>query len=107
MPMFNPPHPGEFIEEIYLKPFNLSQNEIAEKLDISPSTFHRLIRGQHGVSPEMAVRLSKVLGRSPESWMTMQNHHDLGALDFEDPEFSNLRRLDFSNLEGSPPRVDL
>jgi addiction module HigA family antidote len=103
MPMFNPPHPGEFIEETYLKPFNLSQNEMAAKLGISPSTFHRLIRGQHRVSPEMAIRLSKVLGRSPESWMVMQNYYDLGSLDVEDPEFSNLKRVDFADFSSQYP----
>ena len=98
MTMFNPPHPGEFIQETYLNPFNISQNEMAEKLEIAPSTFNRLIRGLHRVSPEMAIRLSKVLGRSAESWMTMQNLYDLGNLDAEDPEFSSLKRFDFGIL---------
>jgi addiction module HigA family antidote len=98
--MFNPPHPGEFIQQTYLEPFNISQNEAAEKLGIHPSSLNRLIRGLHRVSPEMAIRLSKVLGRSPESWMAMQNLYDLGSLDAEDPQFSGLERFDFGILNG-------
>ncbi len=71
---------------------------MAEKLKISPSTFNRLIRGLHRVSPEMAIRLSKVLGRTPESWMAMQNLYDLGSLDVKDPEFLGLERFDFNIL---------
>jgi addiction module HigA family antidote len=75
--MYSPPHPGEFIKETYLDPFKVSQNEIADKLDVARSTFSRLVRGDSNISPEMAVRLSKVLGRSPESWLSMQAAYDL------------------------------
>jgi addiction module HigA family antidote len=98
MTMYNPPYPGEFIKETYLDPFGVSQNEIAEKLDISPSTFNRLIRGHHRVSPEMAIRLSKVLGRSPESWMAMQNLYDLYLARSDEDQFSNLERFDFLSI---------
>ncbi len=77
MSMHNPPHPGEFIRDIYIKPFNLSYRQVAEKLKVSPSTFNRLINGDSNVTPEMALRLSKTLGRSPESWLAMQDHYDL------------------------------
>ncbi|MCB0084542.1 MAG: HigA family addiction module antidote protein [Caldilineaceae bacterium] len=80
MSMYNPPHPGEFIEEIYLKPFGLSCRFLAEKLNISPSTLNRLIKKQSGVSPEMALRLSKAIGRTPESWLAMQDNYDLWQL---------------------------
>ena len=77
MPLHNPPHPGEFIKEIYLEPYELSIRSLAESLGISPSTLTRLINGQSGISPEMALRLSKALGRSPESWLAMQHNYDL------------------------------
>ena len=77
MSMYNPPHPGEFIEEIYLKPFRLSSRFLAEKLGVAPSTLNRVIKKQSGVSPEMALRLSKAIGRSPESWLAMQDNYDL------------------------------
>ncbi len=77
MNMHNPPHPGEFIDEVYLKPNNLSIRYLAAKLNVSPSIFSRLIKGQSNVSSDMALRLSKTLGRSAESWLIMQNHYNL------------------------------
>ena len=77
MPMHNPPHPGEFIKEIYLEPYELSIRTLAESLGVSPSTLTRVINGQSGISPEMALRLSKAIGRSPESWLAMQHNYDL------------------------------
>lgn len=77
MRMHNPPHPGEFILEVYLRPYNLSVRLVADKLKVSPSTFSRLIKGQSNVSSDMALRLSKTLGRTPESWLIMQNNYNL------------------------------
>ena len=77
MTMHNPPHPGEFIKETYLKPFELSARSVANNLGVSPSTFNRIVKEESAISPEMAYRLSAVLGRSPESWLYMQAQHDL------------------------------
>ena len=77
MAMHNPPHPGEFITMVYLEPNGISGRELSEKLRVSPSTLNRILTGSSSVSPEMALRLSKCLGRSPESWLAMQHHHDL------------------------------
>lgn len=77
MTMHNPPHPGEFIDSVYLKPHGIAGRELALKLDVSPSTLNRILTGKSGVSPEMALRLAKCLGRSPESWLSMQMNYDL------------------------------
>jgi len=77
MAMHTPPHPGEFITATYMEPFGLSCRFLAEKLDVSPSTLNRVLKQQSGISPEMALRLSKALGRSPESWLSMQDAFDL------------------------------
>ena len=77
MAMHNPPHPGEFIHDVYMEPFGYSSRFIAKQLDVAASTFSRLLKGQSAVSPEMALRLSKALGRTPESWLTMQDNYDL------------------------------
>ena len=77
MAMHNPPHPGEFIRDTYIEPFGLSIRSLAENLGVSPSTLTRIINLQSGVSPEMALRLSLALGRSPESWLAMQHNYDL------------------------------
>ena len=77
MAMHNPPHPGEFIQEIYLDPHGISGRELAEKLDVAPSTLSRILKGTSRVTPEMALRLSEALGRTPESWLRLQDAHDL------------------------------
>jgi addiction module HigA family antidote len=77
MTMHNPPHPGEFIDSVYLKPHGIAGRELALKLDVSPSTLNRILTGKSGVSPEMALRLAKCLGKSPESWLSMQMNYDL------------------------------
>ena len=77
MAMYNPPHPGEFIQTTYMEPFDLSCRFLAGQLDVAASTLNRVLKKQSGVSPEMALRLSKSLGRSPESWLSMQDTFDL------------------------------
>jgi addiction module HigA family antidote len=88
--MYDPPHPGEFIREIYLETLELSARSVAAKLKVSPSTFARLLSGKSGVTPEMALRLSKTLGRSAESWLAMQSNYDL---------WQARRRLDLTAVE--------
>ena len=65
----NPPHPGELIKETYIDPLNISLRKVALDLDVASSTFSRLINGETDLSPEMALKLSKAFGRTPESWM--------------------------------------
>ena len=77
MSMHKPPHPGEFITDIYLKPNGFSGRELAEKLGVAPSTLSRVLKGTSRVTPEMALCLSVALGRSPESWLAMQDIYDL------------------------------
>ena len=75
--MHNPPHPGEFIAEVYLQPHGISCRDLAARLDVAPSTLSRILKGQSRVTPEMALRLSKAIGRSAESWLAMQDTHEL------------------------------
>ncbi len=89
-PMFDPPHPGEFIREVYLQPSGLSARSLAGKLGVTPSTLQRLLNASHGVSPEMALRLSIVLGRSAASWLDMQHTYDLWQAN---------KKLDLAGLE--------
>ena len=77
MAMYNPPHPGEFIRKIYITPHNISVRKVAESLGVSPSTLNRVLNCESNISPEMALRLSKALGRSPESWLAMQDQYNL------------------------------
>ena len=90
MAMHNPPHPGEFIRTVYLEPFSISSRFLATKLDVSPSTLNRVIKGASGISLEMALRLSKALGRSPESWLALQDNYDL----WQARQRTNLENVD-------------
>jgi addiction module HigA family antidote len=94
--MHNPPHPGEFIKEVYLVPSGVSIRMLAELLDVVPSTLARVIRGQSGVSAEMALRLSITLGRSAESWLAMQHSYDLWQLR-NSRNLRNVRKLDVTS----------
>jgi antitoxin HigA-1 len=77
MAMHNPPHPGEFISTEYLAPLDVSVRRLASLLDVPPSTLARVVRRERAVNPELALRLSIALGRSPESWLAMQHNFDL------------------------------
>ncbi len=72
-----PMHPGEFIKRVYLNPFNIDSNELARKLQVSSGLISRLLNKKTDISPAMALKLSVVLGRSPESWLIMQDNYDL------------------------------
>lgn len=74
----NPPHVGALIYRTYIAPFeNISANKIAAALGVAPSTFNRLLNGKADLSPEMAIKLSAVLGGSAESWLRLQESYDL------------------------------
>ena len=75
--MFNPPHPGEIIKELCLDPLGLSVTGAAEALGVSRKTLSTILNGRAGISPEMAIRLSKAFGTTPESWMNQQSQYDL------------------------------
>jgi addiction module HigA family antidote len=60
-----------------MEPFGLSCRYLANQLDVAASTLNRILKQHSGISPEMALRLSKTLGRSPESWLAMQHTYDL------------------------------
>ena len=77
MSMKNPPHPGISVRLKCLEPFSLSVTEGAKVLGVSRTTRSRLINGQAGVSPDMAIRLSKAFGATPDIWIKMQAAYDL------------------------------
>ena len=73
----SPMHPGAFIKRVYLEPSGVGSNALARQLKVSNGLISRLINEKTGLSSEMALKLSKVLGRSPESWLLMQDNYDL------------------------------
>ncbi len=77
MKMKNPPHPGRLVKQECLGPLSLSITRGAEILGVTRLTLSNLINGKNGVSPEMAIRLSKAFGSSPEVWLGLQLDYDL------------------------------
>ncbi len=75
--MHNPPHPGEVIRELCIKPLGVTVTEAAKALGVSRKALSELLNGHTGISPEMAVRLSIAFDTTPESWLTQQMQYDL------------------------------
>lgn len=74
MRMHNPAHPGEVLKE-YIDGFSIT--EVAQKLNVTRVALSRIINGKAAVSPEMALKLGKLLKTTPEFWLTMQANYDL------------------------------
>ena len=77
MLMHDPPHPGQVIRELCLDPLGLSVTRAAKALGVSRKALSELLNGRSGISPEMAIRLAKAFGGSPESWLVQQMHYEL------------------------------
>lgn len=77
MRMHTPPHPGEVLREFCLEPLELSVTRAAEALGVSRKTLSAILNGRSGISPAMAIRLSKAFGTSAESWLNQQVQYDL------------------------------
>ncbi len=77
MTMNNPPHPGGIVRRQCLEPLGLSVTRAAQGLGVTRQALSDLVNGHAGVSTEMAVRLSKAFGSSPETWLGMQMAYDL------------------------------
>ena len=92
MLMHNPPHPGEIIRELCLKPLGISVTKAAEGLGVSRKTLSSILNGRAGVSPEMAIRLSIAFDTSPESWLIQQSQYDLWQAE-QNRDSLNVRRL--------------
>ena len=94
----NPPHVGGLIYRTYIEPFDsVSANKVADALGVARSTFSRLITGTSDLSPEMAVKLSAVLGGSAESWLRLQESYDLWKAR-QKIDTQLLHRIDFEAL---------
>src|SRR5271170_1506421 len=77
MPMKNPPHPGRSIRAACLEPLGLSVTDGAKLLGVTRQALNNVINGKSGISPEMAIRLTKAFGSTAETWLQMQLAYDL------------------------------
>ena len=72
-----PTHPGEMLREDFLSDYGLTVSSLAEALGVSRQSINELLRGRRAVSPEMALRLARLFGNSPEFWLNAQRAVDL------------------------------
>jgi antitoxin HigA-1 len=79
MPMKNPIHPGLIVRHDCLEPLALSVTEGARVLGVTRQALNNVVNGKSGISPEMALRLSKAFGSTPETWLQMQLAYDLAV----------------------------
>lgn len=75
--MYNPPHPGEILSELYLKPLGLTITEVANGLGVSRPTLSELTNRHRSVSPEMAQRLAIPFDGETRTWLNLQLQYDL------------------------------
>ncbi len=97
-------HPGEYLQEVYITPLNLKSSELAKAMGVSHSALSRLINKKADLSCEMAHRLSMAVGRSPESWMSLQTSYSLLRVKMHG-NFTDVTPLDEAvQLEDPSPR---
>lgn len=77
MRMKNPPHPGRIVRQECIAPLKLSITQAARHLHVTRQALNNLVNERAGISPEMAIRLSKAFGSSPETWLGLQMDYDL------------------------------
>lgn len=91
-------HPGGFIQRNYIDGLGLRASELADVLEVSESTLSRLLHEKIDLSPVLAVKISKVLGRSAESWMAMQADHTLARCKAELEQWTPTRQVTAEGL---------
>ena len=101
MEMHNPPHPGQFIYNVYLVPYSLSVGALAEKLGVNAERLDSVVSAQAGIDASLAIRLEAVLGGSARLWMGMQSSYDIWIARKES-NLAALSKMTFPELEEVP-----
>ncbi len=92
MPMKNPPHPGRIVRQDCIGALGLTITEAAKALRVTRQALNNLVNAKAGISPEMAVRLSKAFGGSAEMWLRLQANYDVSKVRKGEIEVRRLRR---------------
>ncbi|MFZ0801935.1 MAG: HigA family addiction module antitoxin [Terriglobales bacterium] len=96
--MKNPPHPGRSIRTACLEPLGLSVTDGARALGVTRQTLNNVINGKSGISPQMAIRLTKAFGSTPETWLRMQLAYDLAVARKEESKIKVRRQYILQEL---------
>jgi len=92
MPMKNPPHPGRIVRQDCVEALGLTITEAAKALGVTRQALNNLVNGKAGISPEMAVRISKAFGGGAEMWLRLQANYDLARVRQDQIEVKRYRR---------------
>jgi antitoxin HigA-1 len=101
MRMKKPPHPGRIVRQECIEPLGLTVTEAAKRLGVTRQALNNLVNGKGGISAEMAVRLSKAFGSSPEGWLGMQMEYDLAQVEKEAHNIKVKRVTESAGKRGS------
>ena len=72
-----PVHPGQVLLELFMEPLGLSQNKLAEALDVDPGRINRIVTGKSSITADTALRLARYFGTTPQVWMNLQSKYEL------------------------------
>jgi len=92
MPMKNHPHPGRIVRQNFLEPLGLTVTEAAKVLGVARQTINNLVNEKAGISAEMAVRLSKAFGPSPDMWVRLQANYGLSQVRQDEISVARYKR---------------
>jgi addiction module HigA family antidote len=92
VPMKNPPHPGRIVRQDCIEPLGLTITSAAKVLGVTRQALNNLVNGKAGISAEMAVRVSKAFGGSPDIWLRLQANYDLARLRADEIDVKRYRR---------------
>lgn len=81
-----PTHPGEVLNEDFLRPLGLAQSALAKEISTTFRTINELVNEKRNMSPEMAIKLSRYFGTSAELWLNLQNQYDIYRISVKKPE---------------------
>ena len=88
-----PTHPGGILKRHYLEPLSLTITDVADDIGVSRKTISKIINERGGITPEMALRLSKAFSTSAELWMNLQTNYDLWVVSQERGDLDNIKIL--------------
>jgi addiction module HigA family antidote len=96
-----PTHPGELIREEYMKTLKLTVTSLATSLGISRKTLSTIINERAGITPDMALRLSRAFSTTPELWLNMQRGYDLWVAEHEHTDWQKVRPVYVAEVAGA------
>ena len=98
-------HPGELIREEYMKPLKLTVTSLAAILGISRKTLSTIINERAGVTPDMALRLSRAFSTTPELWLNMQRGYDLWVAENENTDWQKVEPITMPEFINEQPQA--